>query len=283
VLYAIITKSGKKPLRQKAKEEEMPVIYTPKGRAREYSPKALNIYMTCTHGCKYCYAPAIKHMTQQEYSEPPWPRWDIAKKLRAELESGDVPKEQVLLSFIGDVYCDAKDSNQATRDCLIALSEHKVPVAILTKGGNRALRDVDVFKTFGKHIQVGTTLTFASVADSLEWEPNAALPRERCHMLQTLHDSGIRTFVSMEPTIDPKQTIGLIRHTLEYVDVYKIGKINNYNDLDKQIDWTAFLEEAVSILREAGKQFYVKHDLREAAHSVRLYGNEVLADEHNVH
>jgi len=260
----------------------MSLIYTPKGRAREYSPRALNIYMACSHGCKYCYAPTFRRTTLEEYTQRPWPRKDIAKNLEKELSRGDVPKEQVLLSFIGDVYCDAMDSNQATRDCLEVLSAHKVPVAVLTKGGNRALKDVDVFKTFGEHIQVGTTLTFASVSDSREWEPNAALPRERCNMLKTLHDEGVKTFVSMEPTIDPRQTIGLIRHTLDYVDVYKIGKINNYNGIDKTIDWTTFLSEAVEILRDAGKQFYVKHDLREAAHSVRLYGNEVLPDEHNV-
>lgn len=260
----------------------MSIIYTPRGRAREYSPKALNIYLSCTHGCEYCYAPSCRHQTREQYFAKPYPRKDIAKKLAKELEI-ESPKEQVLLSFIGDVYCETMDENQATRDCMSLLLEHKVPVAILTKGGDRALRDIELFKDFGEHIQVGTTLTFASTDDSREWESGAALPRERCHMLKTLHDEGVRTFVSMEPVIDPKQTLALMRHTLEYVDVYKVGKLNNYRGLDKQIDWTAFLTEAVDILREAGKRFYVKQDLREKAYSVRLYGNEVLPDEHNVH
>ena len=261
----------------------MTVIYTPKGRAREYSPKALNIYMSCTHGCKYCYAPSIKRTTIEQYTAKPWPRANIVEQLDRELAKGDVPKEQVLLSFIGDVYCETMDNNKATRDCLEVLSQYKVPVAVLTKGGSRALKDIDVFKTFGEHIQVGATLTFASKNDSLNWEPGAATPKDRCNMLQTLHNEGIKTFVSMEPTIDPKQTIGLIKYTLDYVDVYKIGKINNYKGIDKTIDWTAFLNEAVDILRSEGKRFYVKHDLRESAPSVRLYGNEVLPDEHNVH
>ena len=34
----------------------MSVIYEPKGKAREYSPLALNLYLECQHGCKYCYA-----------------------------------------------------------------------------------------------------------------------------------------------------------------------------------------------------------------------------------
>lgn len=264
------------------KGNAMSLIYQPRGRAREYSPRALNIYLSCTHGCEYCYAPSCRHQTREQYFAKPYPRKDIASKLNRELDK-DAPKEQVLLSFIGDVYCETHDDNQATRDCLSTLLAHKVPVAILTKGGDRALRDLELFTRFGEHIQVGTTLTFASVEDSRSWEPGAALPRERCNMLKTLHDNGVRTFVSMEPTIDPVQTLALIQHTLEYVDVYKVGKLNNYRGLDKGVDWTSFLEEAVSILRNAGKRFYVKQDLREEAYSVRLYGNEVLPDEHNVH
>lgn len=36
----------------------MNVVYEPRGRAREYSELAYNLYRGCTHGCRYCYAPA---------------------------------------------------------------------------------------------------------------------------------------------------------------------------------------------------------------------------------
>ena len=36
----------------------MDVVYKPRGRAREYSELACNLYRGCTHGCRYCYAPA---------------------------------------------------------------------------------------------------------------------------------------------------------------------------------------------------------------------------------
>ena len=81
----------------------MSMIYTPAGKAREYSPKALNIYLTCTHHCEYCYAPRCRWQTADEYFVSPSPRKDIVKKLDEELEKGDKITEQVLLSFIGDV------------------------------------------------------------------------------------------------------------------------------------------------------------------------------------
>ena len=31
----------------------MPVIYEPKGKAREYSPYACNLYIGCSHRCQY--------------------------------------------------------------------------------------------------------------------------------------------------------------------------------------------------------------------------------------
>lgn len=259
----------------------MSTIYTPKGKAREYSPYALNIYLSCTHRCQYCYAPRCRYQTQDEYFRKPYPRNGIVESLRNDLEH-NVPKEQVLLSFIGDVYCETMDGNRTTREVLETLLEYKVPVAILTKGGKRCLKDLDIFKAFGEHIQVGTTLTFDNDKDSLEWESGASLPGERLETLKILHDEGIRTFASFEPVIIPEQSLNLMEMGLDYIDVYKVGKINNYKGLDKNIDWTDFLNKTLDILRRAGKGFYIKHDLRMAAPSVKLYGNECLPDEHNV-
>lgn len=260
----------------------MSTIYTPSGKAREYSPLALNIYLSCTHKCKYCYAPRCRHQKEEEYFKTPEPRKNIVDNVVKDIEKGGTPKEQVLLSFIGDVYCGTADDNQATRDVLEVLLKYKVPVAILTKGGKRCLKDLEMFKAFGDHIQIGTTLTFDNDKDSLEWESGAALPKERLDTLKTLHEEGIRTFASFEPVVYPEQSLSLMKQGLDFIDVYKVGKLNNYQGLDKKIDWRSFLISSVDLLRDAGKAFYIKHDLRTSAPDVRLYGNEVLPDEHNV-
>ena len=103
-------------------------------------------------------------------------------------------------------------------------------------------------------------------------------------VLKELHKKGIRTFASFEPVIDPEESLKLIKQTIKdnSVDTYKIGKLNNYMDIDKGIDWTDFLERCLAILRPTGKRIYIKYDLRQAASSIKLYGNEMLPDEHNV-
>lgn len=261
----------------------MSVIYTPKGKAREYSPLALNLYLQCIHGCKYCYAPSALQKTRECYFQLPEPRKNIINLLEKDLLK-NAPKEQVLLSFIGDVYSPTSDNNSVTKQALELLNQYNVPVAILTKSGKTCLKDLEVFKKFNEHIQIGTTLTFLNKEKSLEWEPKAALPEDRLFMLKELHRNGIKTFVSFEPVIESKESIELIKETLKdnSVDVYKIGKINNYNGIDRQIDWNDFLSQVLDILRPTGKGIYIKHDLRLSANKVKLYGNEVLSDEFNV-
>lgn len=262
----------------------MSLIYTPRGKAREYSPKALNLYMGCTHGCKYCYAPSCIQKSRESYYNVPVPRKGVIEGLEKELSKERV-KEQVMLSFVGDCYCETADNNELTRKVLETLLKYKVPVSILTKNPVRALQDIDIIKKFGKHIQIGSTLTFIKNKDSKGWEPGAPLPKRRVDALKEFHDYGVRTFASFEPVIIPEQSLALMEYTAKHniIDVYKVGKINNYEGLDKDIDWNDFLEKTVDLLRSYGKQFYIKHDLRLAAPSVKLYGNEVLSDEHNVY
>lgn len=258
----------------------MSVIYEPKGKAREYSPQALNLYLGCPHRCEYCYAPSAIQRERESYFCIPNPRSGVIESLRK--EAPKAKKEQILLSFIGDVYSETVDENKTTREALEILSESKLPVAILTKGGKRALKDLEVFKTFGEHFHIGTTLTFDNKFDSLKYESGAALPEERIKMLSILHSEGIKTFASFEPVIDPEQSLSLMEKTLGIIDTFKVGKINNFHGIDKTIDWVSFLSKTVELLRDNKKAFYIKHDLRQAAPSIKLYGNECLADEHNV-
>lgn len=262
----------------------MSVIYTPKGKAREYSPKALNLYMGCSHECKYCYAPNCIRKDKNDYFCIPAPRKNIVQQLEKQLQSEKI-NSQVMLSFVGDCYCDSTDDNQVTRDVLKVLLKNKVPVSILTKNPRKALRDIDIIKKFGKHIQVGTTLTFIKNKDSREWEPGAPLPKNRVDAMQEIHNNGVKTFASFEPVIIPEQSLSLMRYTSKYniIDVYKIGKLNNYYGLDKKIDWESFLCQAVEIMRENNNCFYIKKDLAYYDKKSILNEKEIESDYYNVH
>lgn len=260
-------------------------IYQPAGRAREYSPYALNVYTTCTHGCKYCYVPRCMHVKDEKYFTSPAPRVGIVDALRRQLYRESF-SEQVLMSFVGDCFCETRDNSAAARECLMILADSETPTAILTKGGMRlAAAEKEILAFRRDLLAVCATLTFDNDRDSAEWEPGAARPAERLEMLGWCAEKGIRTFASFEPVISPSQSLEMMRKCAEagIVGVYKVGKLNNH-PLANTIDWARFLRGAVDLLRAYGCELYVKNDLAKfakAAH-VELTENERSADAHIV-
>jgi len=238
----------------------MPLIYQPSGKAREYSPLALNIYNGCDHGCTYCYTPLIRRDPDQ--NKVVQLRNNFLETLEREL-SKNVFREQILLSFMCDPYSHFEMENELTKNSLAYLNLKKCKVAVLTKGGSRCLRDLSLFKEFGNKIKIGATLTLIDEKQSIDIEPRAALPVDRLSALEYLHDNGIKTWVSIEPVIDPIQSLELIKNSITFVDQYKIGKMNHFEKrFNPNIDWEKFMTDSVSILRNANKQFYIKEDLR---------------------
>lgn len=252
----------------------MNIIYEPKGKAREYSPLALNYYKGCDHGCTFCYVPNM-FSRNKEYNHAEVKERDILVKLEKDCKKQIT--DQVLLSFTGDPYCNYNDKAKLTRKVLEILLKYQVPTAILTKGGLRCLQDIDLFKKF-KVIKIGATLTFDNDVNSLKTEPNAALPKERIEALKFLHGNNINTFVSIEPVIYPEQSLNLIRQTLNFVDQYKIGKLNHYKDWESKIDWSKFLDDTVNLMRPYNKQFYVKNDLLKFQNGTYLTESETDMD-----
>jgi len=255
-------------------------IYTPAGRAREYSPLALNYYKGCSHNCKYCYVPNMLGRFNSKYvhEDVLIPTEKGFKELELSAKKMQGCNEQILLSFTGDPYCGI--SSEITTKVLTILKKYNHKVAILTKGGDKILNDLELIKSFGSRIKIGATLTFSELSDSLEWESEAANPKERINVLKTLANKGVKTWASFEPVIIPKQSLSLLLDVVEFIDHVKIGKINNYKGIDKQIDWSKFIFESVRILREAkmNDRFYIKKDLLLHNKGVYLSGNETNED-----
>jgi DNA repair photolyase len=210
-----------------------------------------------------------------DYFGIPKPRDNVLKLLERDLIKNTYEK-QILLSFIGDVYSKSTDDNMTTRYALEILNKYKAPVAVLSKGGSKMLRDLDVFKAFEDRIMVGTTLTFLDETKSKEWEPGAALPQDRLHTLQELKKADVKTMASFEPCIEPAESLKLIEKTLEDDSVthYKIGKVNNYKGYGNDFDWNGYLTQVLELLRPAKKEIYVKRSLRKFAPNVELLDTE---------
>ena len=88
---------------------QMPLIYTPSGKAREYSPLALNIYNGCDHGCTYCYTCLIKRSA--DTNKVVQIRNEFIKKLESELCKSE-HKEQIWTKFLYDAVNLLRENNK---------------------------------------------------------------------------------------------------------------------------------------------------------------------------
>lgn len=70
----------------------------------------------------------------------------------------------------------------------------------------------------------------------------------------------------------------MLEKVAKFIDHVKIGKLNNYKGIDKQINWTKFIYDSVRICRENDMKFYIKNDLAIHNKGVYLSGNEIDAD-----
>ena len=79
--------------------------------------------------------------------------------------------------------------------------------------------------------------------------------------LKQLHQRGIQTYVSLEPVWEPEQTLELIEMTSDFVDFYKVGKLN-YNSQQANVNWKQFRIDVSRKLDNLKKNYYIKEDLR---------------------
>jgi DNA repair photolyase len=235
-------------------------IYRPGGQAWEYSALATNPYNGCGHQCIYCFVPAIKHMTRAEFDAGAYPQKDFLNRLKKDAVKYRAAgiAEQVMLSFTTDPY--HPGDTELTRETLECLLEHGLAFCTLTKGGTRALRDVDLFRPHRDAF--ATTLTSLDDRFSLKWERNAPVPSNRILALKRFHKAGIFTWVSLEPTLDVDASIEIIKQTHGFVDLYKVGRVN-YMPMTKTTDWQDYTERVIEGLAKAGARAYIKKDLQQ--------------------
>jgi DNA repair photolyase len=235
------------------------IIYAPAGQAGEYSALATNPYKGCGNKCGYCWVPGMIKMPRKEFDAGAVPKPNFLRRLEKDAIKYHALgiTEQVMLSFSTDPY--HPGDTALTREVLKMLQPYGLGICTLTKGGRRALRDLDLFRP-GRDA-FASTLTSLDDAFSLKWERSAALPADRLDTLRTFHDAGIFTWVSLEPVLDTAAALEIIRRTHAFVDLYKVGRAN-YLNLTKTTDWRQFTHDVLRVLSETGARHYIKKDLQ---------------------
>lgn len=211
-------------------------IYNPAGRAGEYAKWACNFYVGCSNDCSYCYCKKGVLGTTMGQNQPQLKKCFkdmenaleiFEKELRDNLS--DVQKHGIFFSFTTDpMLSDTIDLTFSAMDIAIY---YNVPVYILTKRADWLIYlNYRVKIELPKMYAFGFTLTGCD-----ELETNASTNQERIAAMKMLHDKGFKTFASIEPIIDIDKSMEMIKQTLGFCDLYKIGLLSGKRDYDKVV------------------------------------------------
>ena len=259
-------------------------IYTTKGAAREYGRVGCNFYTGCPHKCSYCYlkrgAPSkqlggnavqLKKCFKDED--------DALEVFKKEMHKNydECKKYGIFFSFTTDPMI------PETRDLTIAAADYavgcKIPVYILTKDATFTDGKVFLFLVRYKNdlqlIHFGFTLTGRD-----DMEPYASSNADRIEAMRRLHDSGLKTWASIEPVIDWQHANMVAEMSLDCCDHYKIGLRSgvkkDYYDL---VGSGMQLDELTKKITDAGKTVYLKESARDLLRRCYKedYYNEILS------
>ena len=233
-------------------------IYKPKGRALEYSPDALacNIYTECAYGCTYCWARDMAKRFGKPWTGNVKPRNGIVDAVKRQLEREQITGRLIHLCFTCDPYPNSIDTT-ATGEIIEAIKDSGNHVQILTKGGWDIGRDLELLDG---NDWFGVSYTYNDPKYRIH-EPKSLPSDVRIKLLRKVKESGIKTWVSCEPVLEPEAVYRLISYfdAEDYIDLYRIGKMNYYTS---DINWGEFGRECERLCKQYGRNYYIKDDLR---------------------
>ena len=68
---------------------------------------------------------------------------------------------------------------------------------------------------------------------------------------------------SMASTMQSR--LRILRKAHDYVDFWKVGKLNHNKAVEQSVDWPKFRDDATALLEHYGCKYYIKEDLRKAS------------------
>lgn len=158
---------------------------------------ALNPFVGCEHGCRYCYGRFMMRFTKHR---EPWGRFVDVKVNAPRVLMKQVERSRVGRVFISSV-CDGwqplEEKYGITRACVEILLANGFPITILTKSA-LVSRDLDLIE--GRpEVELGATLTTLDERYRGLFEPRGSSGEERISLLKQAKEKGITTYAFLGP------------------------------------------------------------------------------------
>jgi DNA repair photolyase len=176
---------------------------------------SINPYRGCTHACVYCFARPTHAFLEmdagRDFETKIVVKVNAPEVLRRELAAPRWKGEHIAMGTNTDPYQRAEGRYRLMPGIIRALSDHRNPFSILTKG-TLILRDLELLVEAARFTEVSTAFSIGTL-DEQAWrrtEPGTPHPRERMRAVARLNEVGIPCGVMVAPVLpgitdDPRQ------------------------------------------------------------------------------
>lgn len=154
---------------------------------------AVNPYVGCSHGCRYCYASFMKRFSK--HSEP-WGEFLDVKYWPQIRNPEKYSGKEFFFGTVTDPYNPQEEKYCRTRSLLEELSGSSVKITIQTKS-DLVLRDLDLIRAFPE-ARVGFSINTLDEEFRSDMDKAVSIER-RLQAMKALHDAGVRTTCFISP------------------------------------------------------------------------------------
>ena len=213
----------------------------------EYGDYTMNHIQGCAHGCLYpCYAYMMKKRFGQISNYEEWIEPYLVSNT-LELLDKEIPKlkekiSSVQLCFSSDPFMYGYDEiSDMSISAIKKLNSAGIKCVILTKGILP-----ESLSELSNENEYGITLVTLDDEYRSKTEPYASPIAERINSLRSLHEKGMKTWVSIEPYPTPnifKQDLNNILESISFVDKIIFGRTNYCKEISNYKDSKAFYND----------------------------------------
>jgi DNA repair photolyase len=200
----------------------------------EYADYALTHVHGCSHGCNFpCYAMNLDKRRGKIRTNAEWNNPELVENslelVENELEKYGGRIKSVFLSFMTDVFMYGQpEVRNLSLKIIQKLNSKNIRCITLTKGIHAPMNDFD----YHPDNEYGITLLSLDENFRKIFEPFTAPYAARIRALKKIHDSGKKTWISMEPYPTPNiinQNLEKILESLAFTDKIIFGRWNDNN------------------------------------------------------
>ena len=182
---------------------------------------AVNPYVGCTHGCKYCYATFMKRFTG--HAEP-WGTFLDVKYWSEIKNPGKYAGKKLFIGSVTDPYNPQEEIYERTRALLMQLKGSGAKISIATKS-DLILRDLDLIRSFP---EARVSWSINTLDEDFQNDmDNAVSIQRRLTAMEAFYHAGVRTTCFVSPIFPGITDVeAIIRRTKKQCNLIWLENLN---------------------------------------------------------